>query len=198
MIKTLVFDIDGVTVIGEMFGKNMQQDFGFSIDKLAPFFKGKFQDCLIGKADLKDELQNFIINNKLPITSKALLEYWFLEENNPNKALLEEITYLRAKGLKCFLATNQEKYRTKYLINEMGFGRYFDGIIASFQAEAKKPSRQFYTYLLSVLSGIKKEEILFFDDNLENVIAANQFGINAEVYSSLQGFEEQLLRYGIE
>jgi len=30
-----------------------------------------------------------------------------------------------------YLATNQEKYRTAYLLDQMGFGRQFDGIFSS-------------------------------------------------------------------
>ena len=53
MIKALLFDADGVLVNGEMFSNHLLRDHGLDSEVTAPFFKGPFTDCVIGKADLK-------------------------------------------------------------------------------------------------------------------------------------------------
>lgn len=60
MLKTLLFDVDGVLVIGEHWHKGLERTYGITSDQLTPFFKGPFQACLVGKADLKVELASIL------------------------------------------------------------------------------------------------------------------------------------------
>ena len=52
--KCILLDVDGVLVNSEMFSLQYQKRFNLPQDIMLPFFKGVFQDCLIGKADLKE------------------------------------------------------------------------------------------------------------------------------------------------
>ena len=45
------------------------------------------------------------------------------------------------------------------------------------------------------LPEFKKNEILFFDDTPENIEAARQFGINAEVYTKFDDFKLKMKNY---
>lgn len=60
--KIFLFDADGVTLQGEGLFTDKAKEKGLisSTEKTAPFFKGVFQDCLVGKADLKKELAKVI------------------------------------------------------------------------------------------------------------------------------------------
>ena len=61
-IKAIIFDADGVVINSpEMFSIQYQKAFGISNDVMLPFFEGIFQDCLKGKADLKEELKHHLI-----------------------------------------------------------------------------------------------------------------------------------------
>ena len=60
-IKAIVLDADGVIINKpDMFSVQYQKEFGISNEVMLPFFKGRFQDCLTGKADLKEELKPFL------------------------------------------------------------------------------------------------------------------------------------------
>ncbi len=60
MIKAIVFDAEGMVVSSKIFSHELEKDFGISASLFLPFFKTTFQKCLVGKADLKKELQPLI------------------------------------------------------------------------------------------------------------------------------------------
>ena len=51
---------DGVIVHSERFSERFARDHGISQERTAPFFRGVFQDCLTGKADLREEIDAVI------------------------------------------------------------------------------------------------------------------------------------------
>ncbi len=56
IIKALLFDVDGVLVNGEPFSALLARDYGITLEMMASFFRGPFSACLIGRANLKEEL----------------------------------------------------------------------------------------------------------------------------------------------
>ena len=49
--------MDGMIVHGTRFSHRLAKKYNISTETTAPFFEGVFQDCVIGKADLKEELK---------------------------------------------------------------------------------------------------------------------------------------------
>lgn len=49
--------------------------------------------------------------------------------------------------------------------------------------------------MLHVLKDMKAQEILFWDDSVENVAMARQVGLYAEVYTTLEDFEKKVEEY---
>jgi len=194
MIRWIAFDGDGVTIIGDNFGKNLKKDLGIDPNKLTPFFKTKFSNCLTGKTNLKNAISKHLDAWKFEGNAKDFLTYWFEKENNPNTELLKEIQKLRKKGIKCALATNQEKHRKAFIEKTMHFGKYFDKLIFSCDVKSKKPEQKFFDTVEKMLKA-KGEEILFFDDELTNVDAAIQNGWNAKQYKSLKKVRNEITQF---
>jgi putative hydrolase of the HAD superfamily len=96
---------------------------------------------------------------------------------------------LRKKGFKCFIATNQEKHRTNYIKEDMGFSALFDGVISSSDLGYKKPSIEFYRQLTQKIGITELKNTWFFDDTEANVISAKKFGLQARLYTGLAEFE---------
>lgn len=191
-IKCILFDSDGVVTNAEMFSLQYQKEFGVSNDEMLPFFRGEFQDCIVGKADLKEIITPWISKWGWQGSVESFVAYWFKVEHKVEDRVVDAIKKLKEQGIVCCLATNQEKYRTEYMKKEMGFEGLFNEIYSSAEIGFKKPDTKFYEYILKNLKNkysINTDEIIFFDDTVENVKGACDVGIKAYLYTTFEGFE---------
>jgi len=195
MIKVLIFDADGVLINGDIFSKRFSKEYNIDINKINPFFDGPFKECLVGKADLKEVVAPYLKEWDWKYGVDKFLEYWFSSEYSIDRELIDYIQNYRNNGVKCVMATNQEKYRADYLFNKIGFVDSFDKMYVSAHLGHKKTSKEFFGKLVTGLGDIKKEEILFWDDDIENINVAKEFGINAELYTTFVDFEQKMKNY---
>jgi putative hydrolase of the HAD superfamily len=80
MIKVIIFDADGVLINTERrFSILLAEKYGIPLEKTLPFFNGPFQDCLIGKANLKETILPFLNTWGWKKGIDALLDIWFQE-----------------------------------------------------------------------------------------------------------------------
>ncbi len=193
MIKTIVFDVDGVLIRGDRyFSQRFSDEFGIPMEKILPFFKNEFQSCLVGEADIKTELSKYTKEWGWTKSVDDLLAYWFAHESKTDEKLLEDIKKLRNNGIKCFLHTNNEKYRVEYLLETVGLNSYFDGAFSSAHIGYKKPQPEFWASVYARIGTPDKNEILVWDDDHENIESAKNFGFMAEVYSDFDSYENRL------
>jgi FMN phosphatase YigB (HAD superfamily) len=80
------------------------------------------------------------------------------------------------------------------MLKEMGFENLFDKVFSSAYIGSKKPETNFFEYIYQKIHAhsIKKEEIMFWDDEPKHVKAAINFGFKGHVYKNFQDFKEQL------
>lgn len=196
MIKAILFDVDGVVVNPQLvFAKNLISDYNITANETDNFFKSIFQECLVGKADLKEELPKYLKEWGWPKTTDELINYWLESDNNIDPNLMSSIQRLRKRGIKCYLATNQEKYRTDYMIDKMGFSKSFDGIFTSANLGHKKPSQEFFKKVRDEIKGIEPSKIMFWDNTKYNVEAAKKIGFGAKLYTNYNDFKIQMKEY---
>ncbi len=196
MIKAIFFDLDGVVVShAKIFSDYLQEEYGIDKESQLEFFKGEFQDCLVGKADLKEEIIPYMQKWGWKGSVEDLLDYWFDVEAKTDERVLAMVQKLRERGIKCYLATNQEKYRTVYVANEMGLSKVFDGIFSSASVGYIKNNHKFFEIVLSEIGNPKPEEVMFWDDSIENVEIAKSLGIKAELYIGFEDFKEKMIAY---
>lgn len=187
MTELLILDADGVVVIGEKFADVRSRDLRIDKAKEEEFFTTIFQDCLVGKADLKESVAPYLPSFGWTGTVDEFLELWFRTESSINEELVRYVQQLRQSGLRVVLATNQEQYRTQYMLRYMGFETMFDRVYSSAYLGLKKPSLEFYARIVEK-EGVSKDLALFWDDDQENIEGAAKYGIKAHLYEGYDSF----------
>lgn len=195
MIKVVLFDVDGVLINIDFFTNIAEKKYGISKSETNKFFKNEFKHCIKGKKDLKVVIEPYLDKWGWNKSVDAYLDEWFTHESSINKELIFYIKELREQNIKCYLATNQEKYRVEYLSKNLSMSSRFDGIYASANLSYRKPEIKFYEKIYLDFPNLKKEEILLWDDTLENVESALKFGFCAEVYTSFDDFKKIMRKY---
>ncbi|MCA9380238.1 HAD-IA family hydrolase [Candidatus Dojkabacteria bacterium] len=190
MIKLALFDIDGVLNNTERFSVRYTNKYNIPMETVLPFFTGVFQDCLVGKADLKEELAKVLDKWGYKGTVEELLRFWFEGEVNEDKKVREFIQKLKSEKLIIAASTNQEKYRTEYITKSLDLDTLFDHIYSSAYVGFKKPEREYFIYISRDLN-IPFNEIVFWDDEQETVDSAKSLGIHAYLFEGIDKMKEQ-------
>jgi putative hydrolase of the HAD superfamily len=188
MIKTILFDADGVVAHAKMANVYFEETYGINKEITREFYRGPFSDCLVGKQDMYDVLPEYLVKWGWRKTAEEFVKEWFDYENSVDETLLSYVQMLRNKGIKCYVATNQEKYRADYMLKQMGFESSFDGLFASAHVGHKKPEPDFYKQILNKLEVKDPDSVLFIDDSLENVEAAQKLGFKGIYYEGFKKF----------
>ena len=185
-MKTILFDADGVTLKRqtEYFSERFAREYNVPLVEVVSFFKNEFRLCQQGKADLKEEL-----SKKLPAwgwqkSTDDFLLYWFTTDTIPNDAVMSEVENFRRQGTKCYLVTDQEKYRAEYLRDTLNFKNRFDGCFFSCELGYSKSEPAFFATVIIQLN-LPPDEIVYWDDDQKNVDAAESLGIDARFYSGI-------------
>lgn len=195
--RIVLFDVDGVLIIPlKMFSVQYCEKYGIDLNKLEQFYLTKeFQDSGLGKFDLKDAIR--IHNDKWQWSGEPdeLLRLWFEGENHPNEKLLKIVQELRENGFPVYIATQQEKYRAKYL-KDVVFDNKVDGMFVSHELGVGKHTPDFWDMVLSSLTkshpDVKPSDIAYFDDKQSLVDLARSKGIDAYLYTKLEDVETAL------
>ncbi|MEK7610758.1 MAG: HAD family hydrolase [Patescibacteria group bacterium] len=193
MIKTVLFDVDGVIIHREMyFSQRFCRESGTPMEKVLPFFNNEFRLCLVGQADLKQELAKYLNDWNWKKSVGDLLAFWFEHESDLDKRVLDGVCNLRNRGIRCYLATNNEKYRVQYILGDLGLEKHFDGAISSAEAGFLKPQPEFWSAVHDFLNKPDKTEVLFWDDDTLNVVSSIDFGYHSEVFSGADVFKSKM------
>ncbi|MBN2499283.1 MAG: HAD-IA family hydrolase [Anaerolineales bacterium] len=197
VIKAICFDADGVVVNPQLqFAKHLDEKYNISPEMTRGFFRGIFNDCLVGKANLPDVLPPFLSDWGWESSVAEFIRTWLQTEHIVDERLMVSIQVLRQKGIVCCLATSQEHNRAEYMKAEMGFQDLFDQLFFSCEIGWQKPAPGFYAHIEKTLA-IKKEKILFWDDSLKNVAAARARGWQAEQYTGFDAFKSKMEKIGL-
>ncbi|HSH31549.1 MAG TPA: HAD-IA family hydrolase [Candidatus Saccharimonadales bacterium] len=195
-IKAALFDADGVIIMPQkLFSRQYAEKHNLDPDSFEAFFRGDFSDAITGRADLKDLIRQHHDIWRWEGDPQELLDMWFAAENQTDSEVLEIIKQQRAAGLPVYLATNQEKYRAKYL-REVMLPDLFDGMFISSEIGCMKRDPQYWVAVLSKLAidipGIKASQVVFFDDSKDSVDGAVNAGITAYLYEDAEQVRQVL------
>jgi len=191
--KCVIFDADWVIINSEMFSVEYEKQFGIPSLEMLPFFKWIFSKCIIWEADLKEVIEPYLKKWKWDWNVDQFLQFWFKTEHKIDNKIVFIIEKLRQKWVICCLATNQEKYRFKYIKENMWFEKIFDHLFSSCDIGYKKPEKEFFEFILGKIKNdysIESHEIMFFDDSKWHIDIAKSLSIDAYFYDDFEKFEK--------
>lgn len=162
MIKVIAFDLVGVLV--------SEKDIELSEveEKLERMFGPNLNDedyLIEARKIIEKDLE--VIN-----TTKVLIDKLYKVKD---KEILKKIKE-KNENVKVIIATNHLSF-VKDFIKESFNIDYLDDIIISAEIHKIKPNLDFYQYILNKYS-IESKELLFLDDNINNINGAQTLGIN--------------------
>ena len=192
-VDALILDADGVLIPPWGIRRYLEREYPSIAAQQAEFFFGVFQECLVGRADLRVVLPPFLETWGWPLSPDDFINRWFEEEKNPDGRVVQVVRAVRASGIPCYLATNQERYRTSYMRHDMGVDDLFDQVFSSADIRFKKPDAPFFEAIANSI-GVPAERILFWDDSQGHVDAARACGWQAERYADFGEFVDRLNR----
>ncbi len=104
---------------------------------------------------------------------------------------------VRANGYKTLVCSNNFFARINGLQERFGFLNDFDTAVFSFEVGATKPSERIFQELVR-RSGLQPEEIIFADDNPNNLARAEKIGITTFLYADFDSYVRKLRKLGVD
>ena len=200
MIKIILFDIDGVLIrLPHFFGIELEKHGFKNAEKsLDSFFTGRDKHkCLKNNANIKKLIFPYLQKFGWEKTASEYLNQQFhFESKYLDQNLITLVARLKKQNIMCCLATDQEKYRAKFLLNNLNFRNIFDKHYISSNIGYRKCHEQFWTYTLGDLKkelpDIKNNEIVFFDDIQNNIDTALKTGVQTFLFTDVSQFKKDL------
>lgn len=199
MIKAITFDLDGVYFVNgkSNFIANIV-NFGVSEDEAKRvFLKSDEMNHQYKEGKMTDEEFWTWANNewKLNKTPNELMDL-LISGYEVDQNVVETVKKVRSNGYKTLICTNNFPARINGLQNRFKFLDDFDGKAISYEMGSSKPDSKIYQKLIEV-SGVNANEIVYADDNNDNISEAQKLGINAFFYENFDGFIEELRKLGV-
>lgn len=114
---------------------------------------------------------------------------------NPDQELIRLVSHLKQTYPIGLLSNASSSLRPK--LERYGLVPLFNEIIISSEIGHAKPSDEAFQIAINRL-GFSPNEILFFDDNPDNIVAGTNIGLSASIYSSINDIVARLATDGIE
>jgi putative hydrolase of the HAD superfamily len=187
-VRAVLWDADGVLqqvpaswfdLLGEAVGT---EEALALLDLLLP----QMESAISGGQGMTALLPRFLEERGLSEHLDRISDVWGTID--PLEGARDVVRSLRANGIGCHLATNQDDLRTSYMRSRMGYDDLLDRCFYSCEVGAAKPDERFFRHVAGEL-GLDLAEIAFVDDTMENVEAARALGVRAILWHDRDGVD---------
>lgn len=201
MVSAVLWDADGVLQrLPSGWEASMRPAIGHLVDDVEGFLAAAFaaeRPALTGDARWVEVLPVLLREWGIPEAYGEAMAVWLTIE--PVTEARELVECVRAAGVRCYLATNQDEHRGTYMQQHLGYADLMDGAFYSYELRLAKPDPAYFETILDRL-GLPAGEVLFLDDSAGNVDAARGVGLRAETWHVEDGVEVlrgHLRRHGL-
>jgi putative hydrolase of the HAD superfamily len=189
-VATVLFDADGVLQGPvERWRAAFGSRFALASDALDTFVRSVVASELahLTRSDgFVAELDATLCRWNLAGRSAEVLE--ILNAIRVDADIIAIVRELRACGIHCHLATNQQPHRARHMSELIGYRDLFNHEFYSCQMGIAKPDIGFFKFILAELE-VPPSSVLFIDDREENVASAIEAGLQASLFPDGGGAE---------
>jgi putative hydrolase of the HAD superfamily len=200
-ITTVLFDADGVLQDpAERWKPAFESRFALASDALDTFIQfvaATDLDHLTRRDGFVAELDTMLHRWHLTGRSAEVLD--ILNAVRIEADIIKIVRELRARGVHCHLATNQQSHRAQHMSEQLGYRELFNREFYSCRMGFAKPDIDFFKFILSELE-VPLRSVLFIDDREENVASAIAAGLHASLFPVAGGAAAMrtiLARFGL-
>jgi putative hydrolase of the HAD superfamily len=189
MIKLVIFDAYGVVLNGGYPAtcKYLAKKFGSNWKHLFSIIYTKYFNMAAEKKITQKQAWEMAIKElKLPITRKGLLKihYSFMSLNKP---LISLVKKLKMNNL---LLSKNTRSQFNDAEKQMHFRKYFKNVINTWELGLPKASKKTCNYIFRRFN-IKPNEVIYTDDQEQNLVDAKELGVNAILYKNFKQFKKE-------
>jgi len=193
-IKGVIFDVDGLLVNTEKIHVEAWENV---FSKKGIFLTKSDYDEGVGIADKEFLLhlkskgkipENFDINKLCKEKEKYFLKI-IKDGINVFNGVFETLEYLKEKGLKIAAASNSKKVFVKSVLEYSNLIKFFDFFVAREDIENPKPAPDIYEKAVKLM-GLKKENVVVFEDSEVGIEAAKKAGLFCIAVASTQMYDK--------
>ncbi len=177
----MLWDADGVLQgLPAGWEATMRPAVGHLVDDVEGFLAEAFaaeKATLTGEARWVEVLRTLMRRWDIEDAYDDALAVWLtIEPVVESRELLDRV---RASGVPCYLATNQDVHRGTFMHENLGYADILDGAFYSYELGLAKPDPAYFSEIARRLE-LPAGDLLFVDDNVDNVVSARSVGMRAE------------------
>lgn len=192
-MKVLLFDLGGV-VINWTGLQEMQKLLKGSLEheeiRQKMVANDKIKAFERGHCSADEFARSFIADFDLPFDTDSFLERWASWVGKPYDGVWEMLQKLKSDyHLVCVSNTNEIHWHQ--LVNVIGIDEVFSKCYASHLLRLSKPNPAVFDKILTDLD-VNPSDVCFFDDAIENIEAAEAFGLHARKVNAKIGVLPEL------
>lgn len=171
-IRAVLLDADGVLqLIGTPWDEALSAGGGTEFKDA--LLNGEV-DALCGRETLHALLTRLVVRLGLSASAEELMDLW--HQATPDEEARSVVGELRAAGYVTVLATNQQPERREWMRDVLHYDGLCDLDAYSCVLGLAKPDPDYFRRVLEMLA-MPAHEVLFVDDNPENITAARELGM---------------------
>lgn len=197
MYKCFFFDLGGVVFTNgtQKFMASLAKRYPIPLAKIAPIVNGQMSTLYREARITRDQFWDYVFKNlDLKETADKLEMEWFANYKlvPETKKLIQELS----KKYKIFCLSDIFKERIAWLDQKYNFLSWFDGGVFSFEVGARKPNPLIFKAALKKARA-KPEEVIFIDDKLKNIKAAEKLSIKTILFVSPKKLKSDIRKLGL-
>ncbi|MDD3415081.1 MAG: HAD family phosphatase [Lachnospiraceae bacterium] len=198
-ITTIIFDIGNV--LTDFYWERHFNNFGFSSEVFEKVANATTRSKAWGEFDRgisEEEVLSMFIKNDPSVEKEIRMMFSNIADTiRVYDTTIPWIMDLKKKGYQVLVLSNLSNKTLCECAKEFQFLNYVDGGILSFRDGVVKPEPEIYQLLIDRYF-FQPQESIFLDDRVENVEAAQKFGINGIVFKNREQALLELKAFNVE